>query len=102
ADAVRGVLQYLPKVSANPQDLAAREGMQNAAFLAGLCQSTTSTGAAHAFSHATTGLHHTPHAQATAFYLRPTMKWNLAKNPKVYDDLAAQCGFADGVALIAR
>jgi alcohol dehydrogenase class IV len=102
ADAVRGVLQYLPKVAGNPQDLAAREGMQNAAFLAGLCQSTASTGAAHAFSHATTGLYHTPHAQATAFYLLPTMNWNHAKNPKVYDDLAAQCGLADGAALISR
>jgi len=106
ATAVRGVLRHLPQLMAGPQgaapNLAAREGMQHAAFLGGLCQSTTSTGAAHALSHATTALHHTAHAMATGFYLAPTMEWNLGKNPRLYDDLAGECGLPGGEALVAR
>ena len=102
ATAVRGILRHLPPLAADSQSLAAREGMQNAAYLGGLCQSTASTGAAHALSHATTALHHTAHALATGFYLAPTMQWNLAKNPKVYDDLGSECGLAGGEALVAR
>jgi len=101
ATAVGQVLRHLPAAAGNPQDLAAREGMLEAAFLAGLCQSATSTGAAHALSHATSKLHGVPHAAATSFYLLPTMRWNRSKNPAVYDDLAAGCGLTDGAALLA-
>jgi alcohol dehydrogenase class IV len=75
--------------------------MLEAAFLAGLCQSTASTGAAHAFSHATAKLHGAAHGAATGFYLLPTMRWNRSKNAAVYDELAVGCGLADGAALIA-
>jgi len=102
ATAVRGVLHHLPRALANPQDLAAREGLQNSAFLGGLCQSTTSTGAAHALSHATTALHQTAHATATGFYLAPSMEWNLGKSPQVYEALAIESGLADGEALLGR
>lgn len=99
--AVRLVLRHLPSVAENPQDLAAREGMLEAAFLAGLCQSTASTGAAHALSHATSKLHAAPHGVATGFYLLPTMRWNRTKNAAVYDELARGCGLADGAMLVA-
>lgn len=100
ATAVRNILHDLPVAVDSPQDLPAREGMLEAAFLAGLCQSTASTGAAHALSHATWKLHEAPHAAATGFYLVPTMRLNLKKSPSVYDGLAADCGMADGAALL--
>lgn len=93
-------LRHLPSGTENPQDLAAREGMLEAAFLAGLCQSTASTGAAHALSHATSKLHGVPHGAATGFYLLPTMQWNRKKNAAVYDELARGCGLTDGAALV--
>jgi len=93
------VLRYLPAAAENPQDLAARSGMLEAAFLAGLCQSMTSTGAAHALSHATSKLHGAPHGEATGFYLIPTMRWNRRKNAAVYDELATGCGLANGASL---
>lgn len=99
--AVRLVLQYLPSAAEDPQDLAAREGMSEAAFLAGLCQSTASTGAAHALSHATSKLYGAPHGAATGLYLLPTMRWNRTKNAAVYDKLARGCGLTDGAALVA-
>jgi alcohol dehydrogenase class IV len=99
--AVTLVMRHLPAAVENPQDLAAREGMLEAAFLAGICQSTASTGAAHALSHATSKLYHAPHGAATGFYLLPTMRWNLTKKATVYDELAAGCGLAGGQALVA-
>jgi alcohol dehydrogenase len=101
ATAVGLVLRHLPAAAENPQDLAAREGMLEAAYLAGLCQSTASTGAAHALSHAMSKLHGAPHGAATGFYLLPTMRWNRTKNVTVYDQLAVGCGLADGAALVA-
>lgn len=101
ATSVGLVLRNLPAAAENPQDLAARSGMLEAAFLAGLCQSMTSTGAAHALSHATSKLHGAPHGAATGFYLMPTMRWNRKKNAGVYDELAAGCGLANGAALEA-
>ena len=101
ATAVGLVLRHLPVAAENPQDLTARSGMLEAAFLAGLCQSMASTGAAHALSHATSKLHGAPHGAATGFYLLPTMRWNRRKNAAVYDELAAGCGLASGAALEA-
>jgi alcohol dehydrogenase class IV len=86
------ILKHLPAAMENPQDLAAREGMLEAAYLAGLCQSTASTGAAHALSHATSKLHGVPHAAATAFYLLPTMRWNHTKNLDTIAGLATRVG----------
>lgn len=99
ATAIGLVMRHLPVAAENPQDLLAREGMQEAAFLAGLCQSTASTGAAHALSHATSKLHGASHGAATAFYLLPTMRWNRARNPTVYDELARAYGLVNGAAL---
>jgi alcohol dehydrogenase len=101
ATAVGLVLRHLPAAAENPQDLAARSGMLEAAFLAGLCQSVASSGAAHALSHATSKLHGTPHGAATGFYLLPTMRWNRRKNAAVYDELAVGCGLANGAVLEA-
>lgn len=101
ASAVRLILQHLPVAAENPQDLTARAGMLDAAFLAGLCQSMASTGAAHALSHATAKLHGASHGVATGFYLLPTMRWNRNKKASVYDEFAAACGMASGAALEA-
>jgi alcohol dehydrogenase class IV len=99
ATAVGLVLRHLPAAAETPHDLVAREGMLEAAYLAGLCQSAASTGAAHALSHATSKLHGAPHAAATGFYLLPTVRWNRTKNAALYDPLAAACGLASGAAL---
>lgn len=101
ATSVRLALTYLPAAAETPQDLIARAGMLEAAFLAGLCQSMTSTGAAHALSHATSKLHRTAHGAATGFFLLPTMRWNRRKKATVYDELAAGCGLENGAALEA-
>jgi hypothetical protein len=100
ATAVGLVLRHLPVAAENPRDLGARGGMLEAAFLAGLCQSTASTGAAHALSHAMSKLHGAPHGAGTGFYLLPTLRWNRRKSAAVYDELAAECGLPDGAAFV--
>ena len=99
ATTIRLILQHLKTATENPQDLTARAGMLEAAFLAGLCQSTASTGVAHALSHATSKLHGSAHGTATGFYLLPSMKWNRAKSAGAYDSLAVQAGFQNGASL---
>jgi alcohol dehydrogenase class IV len=99
ATAVALVLRHLPDAIENPQNMTAREGLLEAAFLGGLCQSTASTGAAHALSHATARMHGAAHGAATGFYLLPTMRWNRTKNGAVYNEVAAACGFSDGAEL---
>jgi len=101
ATSVGIILRQLPVAVDNPKDIAARSAMLEAAFLAGLCQSMTSTGAAHALSHSASKLHAAPHSAATGFFLIPTMRWNRKKNAAVYDELAVNCGFADGATLEA-
>lgn len=97
ATAIDLILRHLHVAAEKPGDLAAREGMLEAAYLAGLCQSTASTGAAHALSHATSKLHQAPHATATAFYLLPAMRWNRKKNPALYDRFEAIVDLATGL-----
>lgn len=101
ASAIRLVLRHLPAAAENQQDLPARAGMLEAAFLAGLCQSAASTGVAHALSHATSKLHGSSHGAATGFYLLPSMRWNRTKNAAAYDALAIECGFENGAGLEA-
>ena len=101
AVAIRAVLAHLPEVVCNPSQSATREALQTAAFLGGLCQSTASTGAAHALSHATSALYRTPHAPATAIFLPHVMRWNYARKRNPFDALAVECGLPDGDALVA-
>lgn len=101
ASAIGLVFRHLPTAVESPENLGAREGMLEAAFTAGLCQSTTSTGSAHALSHAASKLHSASHGAATGFFLLPAMKWNVTKNPAVYDEIAAGCGLRNGAALVA-
>jgi alcohol dehydrogenase class IV len=101
ATAIGLVLRHLPVAVESPEDMTAREGMLEAAFLGGICQSGASTGAAHALSHATSKVCGAAHGVGTAFYLLPTMRWNLSKSPAVYNELAASCRLADGAALLA-
>jgi alcohol dehydrogenase class IV len=101
ATAIRGILSNLAVAVRDPQNLAARGALQNAAYLAGLAQSTASTGAAHGFSHATTAVFHSAHALTTGFFLPHTMQWNSRQDSKLYDALAVDCGMTNGSRLIA-
>lgn len=86
--AIRLILQNLPIVYTQPDNLQARENMLNASYLAGLCQSAVSTGMAHALTHACSAIINSRHGAGNALFLFPTMCLNKEKNNVLYDALA--------------
>jgi len=92
---IRLIFQWLSRVCRNPDDLEARESMLNAAYLAGLCQSTASTGLAHSLAHAVSTVLQISHGQGTAFFLKSTMIYNEAKNSKLYEQLSLDVGLSN-------
>ena len=74
--AARGVLEHIEAAFANPQDLAARSGLSQAALLAGLAFSNTKTALAHSLSYPMTLNHGLPHGLACSFTL--PLVWRMA------------------------
>ena len=61
---------HLPRVAADGSDLASRQAMQEAAFLAGIAIDNCGTGVAHSIGHALGSLYHVPHGISVAVGLR--------------------------------
>ncbi len=74
--AAQGVIQTLPHLLKNPQEVAARASMARASLLAGLAMSQTQTALAHALSYELTLHEGIPHGEACALWL--PMVWELA------------------------
>jgi alcohol dehydrogenase class IV len=90
--ALRLVLDHLPIVIAAPDDLAARQAMQEAAFLAGLAIDGGGTGIAHSIGHALGTLGHVPHGVAVAIGLAAALDWNVEGEPAAYASVASALG----------
>ncbi|MBI5090537.1 MAG: iron-containing alcohol dehydrogenase [Actinobacteria bacterium] len=86
--ALRLVVEHLPRAAAVPDDLTARQGMQEAAFLAGVAIDNCGTGIAHSIGHALGTLHHLPHGLSVAVGLLATLRWNVDGAPDAYADAA--------------
>lgn len=71
----------LPKVLADPHDLAARNVMQSAGLLAGLAISQTRTAIAHSISYPLTSNHGVPHGLACSFTLPFLIDHYVSDNP---------------------
>lgn len=82
------VLEHLPRVAANGNDLPSRQAMQEAAFLAGVAIDNCGTGVAHAIGHALGSLYHVPHGIAVAVGLRAALEWNVTGEPDSYEEAA--------------
>lgn len=76
--AMRLVVQHLPGAVADGTNLAARQGMQEAAFLAGTAIDSCGTGIAHSIGHALGSLYHLPHGVAVSIGLDAAIDWNVA------------------------
>ncbi|WP_431065199.1 iron-containing alcohol dehydrogenase [Methylotuvimicrobium sp.] len=93
ASALRLILESLPIVYSKPDDLSARENMMVASYLAGLCQSSASTGLAHALTHASTAIIGSSHGAGNALFLFPSMCLNKKKNNMPFLSLAKDSGY---------
>ena len=90
--ALRLVREHLPIAVANPGDLAARQGMQEAALLAGTAIDNCGTGIAHSIGHALGSLYHLPHGVAVAVGLDAAIEWNVDGAPDAYTTAASALG----------
>jgi alcohol dehydrogenase len=75
-EAIVLVFQWLPAAFENGEDVAARYGMCNAAFLAGLAFNNSGLGYVHALSHPLSGKYGLPHGVLNAVLLPAVMRWN--------------------------
>jgi len=90
---IRAIMRHLPEACQNPTNLESRQGMLDAAYLAGLCQSTASTGLAHAVAHSAAWVLKAHHAPALAVFLLPTVKYNAAQGAAAHQSMALDLGF---------
>ncbi|MDX2004352.1 MAG: iron-containing alcohol dehydrogenase [Meiothermus sp.] len=90
--AIRLVIEHLPTAVKRPGDLEARQGMQEAALLAGMAIDNCGTGIAHNIGHALGTLYHIPHGVAVTVALEAALPWNLKGNEGVYAQAAACFG----------
>lgn len=86
------VLDHLPRVAVDGNDLGSRQAMQEAAFLAGIAIDNCGTGVAHSIGHALGSLYHVPHGISVAVGLCAALEWNTAGEPDSYVDADTAMG----------
>jgi alcohol dehydrogenase len=86
--AMRLVRDHLETAVGNPTNLKARQGMQEAALLAGMAIDNCGTGIAHCIGHALGTLYHIPHGIAVTVALEATLGWNVHGAREAYVDAA--------------
>ena len=90
--ALRLVVEHLPIAVTEPDDLEARQAMQEAALLAGLAIDGGGTGIAHSIGHALGTLAHVPHGVSVAIGLAAALDWNVDGAPGAYASAAVALG----------
>jgi len=90
--AVRTIARTLPRVMADPDDLAARRDLLEASLMAGLAFNNASVTAIHAFAYPLGGRYHLAHGLANSLMFAPVMRHNLSSEPERFADLAEAFG----------
>jgi len=91
-NAVRLILEYLPRAVADGADREAREKMHNAAACAGLGFGNAMASMAHAMGHVLGAVFHLHHGRAVALCLPYTIEFAARCAPQRFADLAAIVG----------
>jgi alcohol dehydrogenase len=95
-EAIRLVVQHLPRAVETPGDVAARAGLQWAACLAGIGIDNCGTAIAHNIGHALASLRPIHHGRAVGLALRATLPWNIDGDTGRFAAIAAAMGEAGG------
>lgn len=90
--AIRLIVQHLPRAVTTPDDLDARGQVQIAASLAGIAIDNSGTGVAHALGHALGALGHVHHGRAVGLSLRAALAWNAEAAPERHAVVATAMG----------
>lgn len=81
--------QTLRKATVDGEDLAARERMLEASYLAGVAMNNAGLGAVHAISHAIGGRYDLPHGHTNALLLPIVVRLNGERSPRVRKQYAS-------------
>jgi len=88
-EAFRLLAAGLPRVFADPGDVAAREAVQLGAAWAGMAIENSMLGAAHALANPLTAVHDVVHGQAVGMMLPHVVRFNAAGDDSPYAELVA-------------
>jgi alcohol dehydrogenase len=91
-EAIRLIAKWLRKAVANGQDLAARQGMAYAAYLAGMCFNSAGLGCVHSMAHQPGSLLNLPHGTCNAIALPWVCEFNLISNLERFGEIAVALG----------
>ena len=92
--AIRLIVEHLPRAVSTPDDLVARGHVQIAASAAGIAIDNSGTGIAHALGHALGALGHVHHGRAVGLSLRAALAWNAEAAPARHASVATALGVA--------
>ena len=87
--AISLVAQHLAMAITAPGYVPTRQGMQEAACLAGLARENGGTGIAHTLGHALGAAYGIPHGVAVGAALRAVLPWNIIGDQELYAPVAA-------------
>ena len=90
-EGVRLILQNLPTVMHEPENIEARLGMCRAAMCGGNAINTQLAGYVHAFAHSIGAKYHLPHGVAISLMLMPVLEFQKEACLTRYADLARYC-----------
>lgn len=94
-EGVKLILENLPVVMKEPENIGARLAMCRAAMYGGNAINTQLAGYVHAFAHAIGAKYHLPHGVAISLMLMPVMEFQKEACQAKYDRMAKYCGVED-------
>lgn len=97
-EGVRLILQHLPVVMKDPENIDARLALCRAALYGGNAINTQLAGYVHAFAHSIGAKYHLPHGQAISLMLLPVLEYQKSACVERYAMLARYCQLADNKA----
>ncbi len=94
-EGVRLILQHLPTVMKEPENIEARLALCRAAMYGGNAINTQLAGYVHAFAHSIGAKYHLPHGVAISLMLLPVLEFQKEVCKEKYAELATYCGVPD-------
>jgi len=94
-EGVKLILQHLPTVIKEPENIDARLGMCRAAMYGGNAINTQLAGYVHAFAHSIGAKYHLPHGMAISLMLMPVLEFQKEVCRERYAMLAKYCGVGE-------
>lgn len=94
-EGVKLILQHLPVVMHEPENIESRLAMCRAAMYGGNAINKQLAGYVHAFAHSIGAKYHIPHGQAITLMMLPVLRYQKVACRRKYALMARYCGLAD-------